>query len=126
MKKLLVFLCIFFALICLPGSSFASHTPVGGLFTSTLLGATVGMVLGAATLPFSHSDHPEDRIFGGLIIGTALGFGLGVWGIAAAPSYTETQTAEGNRERIYGLSFRIPLGSGAPAAGDEKTTLLHP
>lgn len=109
MKKLLVSLCISFALVCLPCSSFASHTPIGGLITGTLLGATVGMVVGAATLPFTDSDHPEDPVLGGLIIGAALGFGLGVWGIATTPTYTERETLSGDRERIYGLSFRIPL-----------------
>ena len=107
MKKLIVTLSLALALFALPARSHAGSSLEIVLWDS-LLGAGIGALVGAATLPFM--EHPNDhlnRIAQGASVGLICGLGFGLYEISPM-FYTQT-TPSGKKERIYGLRVTIPL-----------------
>ncbi len=75
MKRIIISLCICISLIGLPCSSYAGYSKAGSLITTPLLGASIGMIAGAAVAAFSTSSTATPILVGGAI-GFVLGFAL--------------------------------------------------
>jgi hypothetical protein len=109
MKKVLILVAICLALCSLPQEGrAASSTSLEIVLWDSLLGAAIGSLVGAATLPFM--DHPNDhynRILQGASLGLLCGLGFGVYEIS--PMFYTTTTPSGQKERVYGLTVNIPL-----------------
>ncbi|HNR50643.1 MAG: hypothetical protein BWZ01_00117 [Deltaproteobacteria bacterium ADurb.BinA179] len=74
MKKVIVSLCVMLTLIGYPCASLASpeHTKAGSLVTTSLLGASVGILVGTMVAAFASSSDA-----GPILIGAGIGLGLG-------------------------------------------------
>ncbi len=72
MKKIVVSLCIMLALIGYPCASSAAHSKAGALVTTSLLGASMGILVGAMVAAFASSSDA-----GPILIGAGVGLGLG-------------------------------------------------
>ena len=109
MKKVFIVAALCIVLGALPQQSLAaSSTSLEVVFWDSLMGAAIGSLVGAATLPFM--EHPSDhynRVLQGASIGLICGIGFGVFELS--PMFTSTTTPSGQKERLYGLTFRMPL-----------------
>ncbi|HPW68098.1 MAG: hypothetical protein WDA72_09300 [Desulfomonilia bacterium] len=72
MKKIIVSFCIMLALIGYPCASSAAHSKAGALVTTSLLGASMGILVGAMVAAFAGSSDA-----GPILIGAGVGLGLG-------------------------------------------------
>lgn len=72
MKNVIVSLCIMLALIGYPCVSSAAHSKAGSLVTTPLLGASVGILVGAMVAAFAGSSDA-----GPILIGAGIGLGMG-------------------------------------------------
>ena len=109
MKNFFISLALILALLCVSTPSYAEHGGVGSLITTSLLGTSLGLLVGATTLVFTNDpgDH-NDRVAYGAAIGFACGFALGLYG-TISPTYHSSISPQGVRERVYGLHVLIPL-----------------
>jgi len=109
MKKFIISLALILALVWVSTPSYAEHGGVGSLITTSLLGTSIGMLIGATTLAFTKDagDH-NDRLAYGAAIGFACGFALGLSAMIS-PTYTSSVTPEGAKNRVYGIRVHIPL-----------------
>lgn len=109
MKRFLVTSAIILSLVCISPPSYAEEGGVGSLITTSLLGTSIGLLAGTATLVFMNNpgDH-NDRVTYGAAIGFACGFALGLSGMIS-PSCHSSITNDGKKVRIYGLRVHIPL-----------------
>jgi len=109
MKKAIIVFAMCLALCSMTKESCAaSSTSLEVVFWDSLMGAAIGSLVGAATLPFM--EHPSDhynRILQGASIGLICGIGFGVFELS--PMFTSTTTPSGQKERLYGLTFHMPL-----------------
>jgi hypothetical protein len=108
MKRLFVSLVLVLSIVCISPQSYAAPG-IGSLISTSLLGTSIGILVGATTLVFMNnpSDHQE-RVYRSAAIGFACGFGLGLYGMIS-PTYTESRTHQGQKEKVWGLQIRIPL-----------------
>ena len=89
MKKTAVSLCISLALIGYPCSLFAAHTKAGSLVTTSLLGASVGILVGSMVAVFASSSDA-----GPILVGAGVGLGLGFLLALFTPAEPEQETPE--------------------------------
>jgi hypothetical protein len=109
MKKILILVILCLALCSLPQESQAApSSSLEVVFWDSLMGAAIGALVGTATLPFM--EHPSDhtiRIAQGASIGLICGLGFGLFELS--PMFTSITTPTGQKEKIYGLTFNMPL-----------------
>jgi len=108
MKRYVLSFVLILALVLVSPPSHAAET-VGSLITTSLLGASIGMLVGTTSIVFTKdaSNH-SDRMMYGAGIGLLCGFGLGLYGMVS-PTYNTSSTPDGHTERIYGIRAWIPL-----------------
>lgn len=108
MKRLFVSLVLILSFICISPQSYAA-SGLGSLISTSLLGTSIGLLVGATTLVFmkNPSEHQE-RVYRSAAIGFACGFGLGLYGIIS-PTYSAAGTRGGQKEHVWGLQIRVPL-----------------
>ena len=109
MKRFLISLALILALVCVSTPSYAEPGGIGSLITTSLLGTSIGLLVGATAQVFTNNagDH-NDRVAYGAAIGFACGFALGLSGMIS-PTYQSSITPEGTKERVYGICVHIPL-----------------
>jgi hypothetical protein len=109
MKKFFISLALILALVCVSMPSHAEHGGIGSLISTSLLGTSIGILIGATTLIFTNDpgDH-NDRVTYGAARGFACGFALGLSGMIS-PTYSSSTTPGGAKDRVYGLRVYIPL-----------------
>jgi multisubunit Na+/H+ antiporter MnhB subunit len=107
MKRSIIIITLLFSMTLMPYGSYAAD--VGPIFTTPLLGATIGASLGYLTTLFSHhpTGHYNSNVSSGAGIGLVAGLILGIYGLQnASASFYQRDT---NKERLYGLNINIPL-----------------
>jgi hypothetical protein len=107
MKRSFIILTLIFALALMPYRSYTAD--VGPIFTTPLVGATIGAMVGYLTTFFAKNpaDHYNSSVKIGAGIGFAAGLALGISGsLNASASFYQRDT---NKEKLYGLNINIPL-----------------
>jgi len=107
MKRFIVCCALMVGIFITPVKSYAGSSLEIVLWDS-LLGASIGALVGAATLAFM--EHPRDhldRLAQGASIGLICGIGFGVYEIS--PMFYTINEPGRETERVYGLNVRIPL-----------------
>jgi len=98
MKKLVVSLCISLALITFPCLSHAQDfelTKAGSVLTTSLLGASFGILVGAVIAAASSSSSAAP-----ILISAGIGAALGFAFAALTPSSPDTAQAEGRQDGV--------------------------
>jgi hypothetical protein len=108
MKRFFISFILILSFICVSPQSYAA-SGVGSLISASLLGTSIGLLVGATTLVFMNnpSEHQE-RVYRSAAIGFACGFGLGLYGMIS-PTYSTSGARGGQKEHVWGLQVRIPL-----------------
>ena len=108
MKRAVVFLAFVLIMGALPCRTHAADSSLDVVLWDSLVGAGIGALVGTATLAFM--DHPGDhleRIPQGAAVGVIAGVAFGFYEIT--PVVYSRTTPDGERERVYGLQFNLPL-----------------
>jgi hypothetical protein len=109
MKRFFISLALILVLVFVSMPSYAEHGGIGSLITTSLLGTSIGILVGATTLVFTKDPGGHnDRLTYGAAIGFACGFALGLSGMIS-PTYNSSTTPGGAKDRVYGLRVHIPL-----------------
>ena len=107
MKKSFIILTLIFSLTLMPYRSYAAD--VGPIFTTPLVGTTIGAMVGYLTTFFAKNpaDHYNSNVAIGAGIGFVAGLALGISGsLNASASFYQRNT---DHEKLYGLNINIPL-----------------
>ena len=107
MKRSFIVLTLLFALALMPCRSYA--TDAGPIFTTPLVGASFGAMIGYLTTFFAKNpvDHYNSNVVIGAGIGIVAGLALGISGSQkASASFYQRDTT---KEKLYGLNINIPL-----------------
>jgi hypothetical protein len=107
MKRSFIILTLLFALALMPSGSYAADA--GPIFTTPLVGASIGAMVGYLTTFFARNpvDHYNSNVAIGAGIGFVGGLALGITGSqTASASFYQKDTT---KEKLYGLNITIPL-----------------
>lgn len=108
MKRLFISTALILAFVLVsPPADAASG--IGSLVSTSLLGTSIGLLIGATTMAFMSNpgDH-GDRVAYSAGIGFLCGFSLGLYGIIS-PTYESSRSPSGSHEHVYGIRMSIPL-----------------
>jgi hypothetical protein len=107
MKRSIIIIILLFSIALMPYGSYAADA--GPIFTTPLLGASIGATLGYLITFVSHhpADHYNSNVSTGAGIGLVAGLILGIYGLQdASASFYQRDT---KKEKLYGLNINIPL-----------------